>query len=79
MDKDITVNELADAVLQLAKTKYDSQSAMAFSYGTLTGVFEAARWGFKPIQEVINVKYAEVQKDLDVKYAEVQNDLGLSS
>jgi hypothetical protein len=64
MNKDITVNELADALLLLAKKKYNSESAMAFAYGSLTGVFESARWQFRPIQEVINLKYADVQKDL---------------
>ncbi len=66
MDKDVTVNELADALLKLAKTKYHypTESAMAFSYGTLTGLFESARWGFNSVQEIVDRKYAEIQKDL---------------
>ena len=35
-----------------------------FAYGTMQGLFESARWGFTPIQKIINEKFAEVEKDL---------------
>jgi hypothetical protein len=67
MEKDITVNELADALLKLAKIKYHypAESAMAFSYGTLTGLFESARWGFNSVQEIVDRKYSEIMKEIE--------------
>jgi len=64
MNKEITTHELADALLELGKKKHGNDMKYAFAYGSLQGLFEAARWGFTPIQKIVNDKYAEVQKDL---------------
>ncbi len=62
--KDITANELSDMLLAIAKKKYNDDMKYPFVFGTLTGLLEGARWGFKSTQQIINERYAEAEKEL---------------
>lgn len=64
MNKDITANELSDMLLAVAKKQYNDDMKYPFVFGTLTGLMEAMRWGFKPVQQIINERYAEAEKEL---------------
>ena len=64
MNNDITVSELTDKLLELAKKKHGSDFMYAHTVGVLQALFEHARWGLTPIQKIVNEKFAEVEKDL---------------
>lgn len=63
-DQDITVSELTNKLLELAKKKHGSDFMYAHTVGVLQALFEHARWGLTPIQKIINDKFVEVEKDL---------------
>ena len=64
MTQDITANELSDKLLELAKKEYNDDMKYPFLFGTMTGLLEASRWGFKPVQQIINERFAEAEKQL---------------
>jgi len=64
MNKTNTVNDLADLLVKLGTKKNGSEHGLnyCFAYGTLTALFDQARFG--NIQDIIDRKIAEVEKDL---------------
>ena len=64
MNKNYTVNELADLLVKLGTKKNGSEHGLnyCFAFGTLTALFDQARFG--NIQDIIDRKIAEVEKDL---------------
>jgi len=64
MNKNYTVNELADLLVKLGTKKNGSEHGLnyCFAFGTLTALFDQARFG--NIQGIIDRKIAEVEKDL---------------
>jgi hypothetical protein len=66
MNKNNTVNDLADLLVKLGTKKNGSEHGLNYcwAYGTLTALFDQARWGHASIQDLIDNKIAEVEKDL---------------
>jgi|LakMenEpi03Aug12_release.lakeMendotaPanAssembly.Ray.scaffolds.fasta_scaffold317497_4 hypothetical protein len=64
MNKEITVDELAEVLMKVERVKRGPDMVYPYMYGTMIGLLEAARWGFKPVQQIVNERYAEAQKEL---------------
>ena len=66
MNKKHTVNELADLLVKLGTKKNGSEYGLnyCFAFGTLTALFDQARWGHESVQSIVDRKIAEVEKDL---------------
>ena len=64
MNKDYTVEELAKVLTEEARAKFDNDLMYAHLYGTMIGLLEAARWGYKPVQQIINERVLDAQKEL---------------
>lgn len=64
MNKKHTVNDLADLLVKLGTKKNGSQHGLNYcwAYGTLTALFDQARFG--NIQDIVDRKIAEVEKEL---------------
>jgi hypothetical protein len=64
MNKNNTVNDLADLLVKLGTKKNGTDYGLNYcwAYGTLTALFDQARFG--NIQDIIDRKIAEVEKDL---------------
>lgn len=63
--EEITVKELAKALLEYGRKKHGNELGYCFAFGSLEGIFESARWGLRPLQEVVNSAYYRTQKDLE--------------
>jgi hypothetical protein len=67
MNKNYTVNEMADLLVELGKRKYENDRNglnYCFAYGTMTALFQQALYGFTPVQDIVNNKCLELQKEL---------------
>ena len=64
MNKNHTANELADLLVQLGTKKNGSEHGLnyCFAYGTLTALFDQAR--FVNAQDIIDRNIFQVKKDL---------------
>ena len=64
MNKTNTANELADLLVQLGTKKNGSEHGLnyCFAYGTLTALFDQAR--FVNAQDIIDRNIFQVKKDL---------------
>lgn len=62
--EEITVGELSNLVLEFADKKYGSNK-YAYAFGSLNGIFETARWGMRPVQDIINDAYNRTKKELE--------------
>jgi len=64
MNKNNTVNDLADLLVKLGTKKNGAAHGLNYcwAYGTLTALFDQARFG--DAQSIIDRKIAEVEKDL---------------
>lgn len=64
MNKKHTVNELADLLVKLGTKKNGSEHGLNYcwAYGTLTALFDQARFG--NAQDIVDRKIAEVEKEL---------------
>jgi hypothetical protein len=64
MNKTNTVNDLADLLVKLGTKKNGSEHGLNYcwAYGTLTALFDQARFG--NAQEIVDRKIAEIEKDL---------------
>ena len=64
MNKKHTVNELADLLVKLGTKKNGSEYGLnyCFAFGTLTALFDQARFG--NAQEIVDRKIAEIEKEL---------------
>jgi hypothetical protein len=64
MNKNHTANELADLLVQLGTKKNGSEHGLnyCFAYGTLTALFDQAR--FTNAQDIIDANIYQVKKDL---------------
>ena len=66
MNKDYTVEDLAQLLTTEARTKFGSDMMYPHLYGTMMGLLEAARWGYKPVQQIINERCIDAEKELAV-------------
>jgi hypothetical protein len=67
MNKNYTVNEMADLLVELGKRKYKNDRnglGYCFAYGTMTALFQQALYGFDTTQTIVNNKCLELQKEL---------------
>ena len=64
MNKKHTVNDLANLLVKLGTKKNGSQHGLNYcwAYGTLTALFDQARFG--NAQDIVDRKIAEVEKEL---------------
>jgi hypothetical protein len=66
MNRDYTLNELGDKLVELGK-KNHGHAAHAFAYGTITGMLNGPimnGWSMEEIQKYINDKFEQVSKEL---------------
>lgn len=61
-----TVDKLAKLLVELGKKKHGSEQGLnyCFAFGTLQGMFESARWGYEPIQKIVDRGIENAEKDL---------------
>jgi hypothetical protein len=66
MNKNYTVNEMADLLVELGRRKNGTQHGLnyCFAYGTMTALFQQALYGSTPVQDIVNNKCLELQKEL---------------
>ena len=66
MNRDYTLNELGDKLVELGK-KNHGQAAHAFAYGTVCGMLNGPimnGWSMEEIQKYINDKFEQISKEL---------------
>lgn len=68
MNKNNTVEDLAQVLLEVGTKKHGSNHGLnyCFAYGTLQAVFESCRWGHESVQSIIDRAIQSAEKDLAV-------------
>ena len=70
MNRDYTLNELGDKLVDLGKKIYPFGGQHAFAYGTICGMLNGAlmnKWSLDSIQLYINEKYEQTVKELEAQ------------
>jgi hypothetical protein len=65
MNKNITVDELAKALVAEISAKHGPDKIYPYLFGVMTGLVETMTWSDRTVQEIINKRYAWAQEFLN--------------